>query len=399
MVEGPDELFRALEGIRVLELTSAIAGPQCGQILADYGAEVIKIEPLQGERTRNSDPRFDDDSLYFAAQNRAKKSVAIDLKSEDGIKIVWRLCAESDVLITNFSKSVPRRLGFGYDTLSALNPRIIMAHISGFGSQPSDADRPAFDGVIQALSGVADRTGSTESGPMLPGAMLADHVVSYQTTLGILLRLWAREATGLGSFLDVSMLESYMAVLAYELGEAAEGVRHVRQSSRVPIRLAGLFPAADGHVFIQIVGPAHWPVFCDSIGRPDLPSALSYDDAVFSRREEADAIVAAWTSCRSRSDIDTVLSAAGVVVGPVRTVAEAVEAARRSPRRPLATVEGANGRPFTVAGRLVASIQAQPPLQRAPRLSEHTRDVLTDLGYSADELHDLERRGVIGPIS
>lgn len=367
----------ALQGIRVLELTHAIAGPQCGQILADHGADVLKVEPTTGDFTRDAQPLVDGESLYFACHNRGKRSVQLDLKAESGLQVLHSLVSDADVLITNYTVDVPSRLGWDYATLERLNPRLVMVHITGFGSTGPDRDLRAYDGIIQAMSGIPELTGPPDGDPVLVGAYLADHLAAYQATMAVLFALQRRARTGRGAFVDVSMLEAYMATLAHEVGEALAGRPRPRAGNRVPTAFADTFPAADGHVFLAPIGEDCWQRFCQALGRDDWVSGLDYASAVADRRLEAEAGVRAWCAERTRDQIAELMRQWRVPSGPVRTVEEAGRHAVASGRTSLAQVRTPTGRPLIVPGP-VARVGLSGSLRRdqVPALGEHTDEVL-----------------------
>lgn len=370
----------ALEGIRIVELTHAIAGPQCGQILADHGADVIKVEPATGDMSRNARPHVDGESLYFACHNRGKRSIVLDLKAPDGLLALHDLAADADVLLTNYTVDVPTRLGWDYATLQKLNPGLVMVHITGFGSTGPDRGLRAYDGIIQSMSGIPELTGSADSGPVLVGTFLADHLAAYQATMAVLFALHRRTRTGLGGFIDVSMLEAYSAPLAHEIGEALAGRTRPRSANRVPTAFANTFRAADGYVYLAPLGQDQWQVFSRAIGQEAWIGRLDYDAAVAERRAEAEATVSAWCAARSRAEVAEAMTSAGVPHGPVRTVAEAGCHALGNGRAALTQVRSPDGRSFTVPGPVAqVGLTRATRRQEVPVLGEHTAEVLAEL--------------------
>ncbi|MET0419920.1 MAG: CoA transferase, partial [Actinoplanes sp.] len=307
----------ALHGIRVIELSHAIAGPHCGQMLADHGADVIKVEPPAGEMSRNALPVVDGGSIYFASHNRGKRSVCLDLKTPDGLDALLRLCDTADVVVTNFGATVPARLGWSYDVLRGRNPRLVMVHVTGFGAGGGGG---AYDGVIQAMGGIADLTGQPGGEATFVGAFVADHVAAYHATIAVLMALRQRESTGEGAFADVSMLDSYTAMLAHEVGLAAAGVPRGRWGNQVQTAFANVFPALDGQVFLAPLADGAWQRFWAVLGRTEV----TYDESTGPDRERLERLVSSWTSIRTVSDVLTAMHAAGVAAGPVRSVGQAV---------------------------------------------------------------------------
>jgi crotonobetainyl-CoA:carnitine CoA-transferase CaiB-like acyl-CoA transferase len=364
----------ALAGVRVIELSHAIAGPHCAQMLADAGADVIKVEPPAGEMSRNALPVVDGGSIYFASHNRGKRSVCLDLKSPAGLDLLLRLCDTADVVLTNYGAGVPQRLGWSYDVLRARNPRLVMVHVTGFGSAAGGAPRGAYDGVIQAMSGIADLTGQPGGEATFVGAFVADHVAAYHATIAVLMALRERDRTGAGSFADISMLDSYTAMLAHEVGLAAAGVPRGRWGNQVQTAFANVFPALDGQVFLAPLADGAWQRFWAVLGRAEV----SYDDSTGPDRNRLEGLVAEWTSSRTVHDILTVMHHAGVAAGPLRTVGQAVEAMADAGM--VLTVTAPDGRPVRVPGRPVrAGLADKPGGLTVPRIGEHTEDLLTEL--------------------
>ncbi len=387
----------ALAGVRVLELGLAIAAPHCAQILADHGADVIRVEPLGGDKTRFALPHIGGESLYFAAHNRAKRSIAIDLKAEAGREAFLRLADTADVVVTNFGAEVPDRLGVGYEVLSARNPGIVMAHITGFGTTGEERSFGAYDGIIQSMSGVASVTGTTETGPTMVGPFVADHVAAMQAVIAILLALTERATTGRGTMLDLSMLDGYTSVLAHHVGEALDlGVEPEPSGNMVTIAFANTFPAADGLVYVAPLAPDAWRAFCEATELPDWVLAADRRFILEDGRPLVEEAVARWTRTRSRDEIVRALRAVGVPCGPVNSVGEAVRNPLLWSRGALTKVRTPRGQEVSVPGPPVAFGLADTDRgRRVPAAGEHTCEVLRELGYDEEALAALLARSVI----
>ena len=386
----------ALQGIRVVELGQAIAAPHCTQILGDQGAAVIRVEPPGGDRTRAALPVTGGDSVYFASHNRGKRSIIVDLKAPAGKEVFLRLADASDVVVTNYSAGVPDRLGIGYETLRERNERIVFVHITGFGTEGGGRDYGAYDGIIQAMSGIPWVSGEPGGPPVFTGAFVADQLAAMQGALGAVLALFRRQATGTGGFVEVSMLEGYMTALHHHVGSALDlGEQPAAARNRVPTAFANTFPAADGSVYLAPLAPRAWAGFCTVI---DAPAWLAGSDAhwrITQGRDQAEEFVAAWTGTRTRSEIITAMRAAGVPCGPVNDVAEAVTDPVHQGRDPLATVRMASGRQLHVPGPEVRL--GGPPLGELPipAAGQHTTQVLAELGYSEQDTARLLAGGII----
>jgi CoA:oxalate CoA-transferase len=381
----------ALNGIRVLELGHAIAAPHCAQILFDQGAQVIRIEPPGGDRTRGALPVTDGDSIYFAAHNRGKRSIILDLKSPRGKEAFLRLADASDVVVTNYSADVPDRLGIGYAALSARNPRLVFVHITGFGSEGPAREFGAYDGIIQAMSGVPWLSGEPGGPPVFVGAFVADQLAAMQGALGAVLALHRRAQTGTGGFVPVSMLDGYLTALAHHVGSALDlGEVPAANRNQVPTAFANTFPAADGHVYVAPLAPAAWQAFCTVIGAPPWLADSEPRWRITEGRDKAEEVVAAWTAGRQRSDIIAELRAVGVPCGPVNNVAEAVTDPVHHGRDPVTTVRMRSGRQLHVPGPEVrlegAAAATDLPV---PAAGQHTAQVLAELGYSEPDIAAL----------
>lgn len=255
-----------------------------------------------------------------------------------------------------------------------------MVHITGFGSTGPDRELRAFDGIIQAMSGIPELTGSPDSEPVLVGAFVADHLAAYQATMAVLFALQRRVRTGEGAFVDVSMLEAYSAPLAHEVGETLAGRSRPRAANRAPTAFSNTFLAADGYVYLAPLGEDRWQAFSRAIGREDWIGRLDYDAAVTDRREEAEAGVAAWCGPRARHDIAEVMRACGVPYGPVRTVEEAGRHALATGRGALMQVRSPGGKSLTVPGPVArVGLTDSPRRHEVPGVGQHTEEVLGEL--------------------
>jgi CoA:oxalate CoA-transferase len=396
----------ALAGVRVLELGHAISAPHCAQILADHGADVIRIEPPGGDRTRWALPVVEQDSLYFAAHNRGKRSVIMDLKDPRGRELFLELADTSDVVLTNYSARVPDQLGIGYETLRERNPRVIFVHITGFGASGPGRDYGAYDGIIQAMSGVPSLTGAPGGPPVLVGAFVADHLVALQAAVGTLLALARRTATGTGGFLEISMLEGYFSTLAHHVASAVDlGLLPAASGNQVPTAFANTFPAADGFVYLAPLAPRAWQALCRVIGAPAWVADCQPRWRIGDGRAEVERVVGEWTAARPRAEIVRELRAVGVPCGPVNNVAEAVSDPVQAGRDPLATVRMPSGRHLHVPGPevrfgVIADAETRPAddeqsARVVPAAGADTAEVLAALGHSPAEIARLASSGVV----
>ncbi|MBV6759056.1 CaiB/BaiF CoA transferase family protein [Rhodococcus opacus] len=375
--------------MRVVELTHAISGPHCGQILADHGADVIKVEPPGGERTRGAMPMVDDDSTYFANHNRGKRSLVLDLKDAGELATLLKLVESADIVLTNYSVDVPARLGWGYEVLKSLNPRVVMAHITGFGATGPDRHLLAYDGIIQGMSGIPDITGTPDSDPMFVGPFIADHLAAYRAAMSILFALRLRDQTGEGTFVDVNMLTSYTGVLAHDVEEAIAGRPRGRTGNRIPVSIANTYPTRDGYVHLSPLGPVKWQIFCAAIGREDWAESLDYGDAVMTARDEVDDYLSEWCATRLRDDIIDEMRRLGIPCGPVLGLEEAVKNLDARDDDSVIRVRSAAGRSVAVPGPVTSvGLSSSPTRRTVPALGEHDTEIRAELGIAAGAHHD-----------
>jgi len=324
---APDAGGNALHGTRVLEIGHYIAGPYASMVLADMGADVVKVEPPGGEPGRRALPLTGTgESLYYASYNRNKRAVALDLKAcAPDREVLVDLIRWADVVITNYSPDVPEKLGFGWDTVHELNPRAVMVQISGFGSWSALGEYLSYDGIVQAMAGLASLSGEKDGAPQPSAAFICDHVTGIQAALAAASGLLARGSHGTGAFIEVSMQRSAAALLGVVVPQADHlGVVATRTGGRADRTFTNVFETADGHVVISPNSAKMWAELCAKIGRPEWgtkeisESRRNVLDPEF--RASLDAAVTAWTK-RSTSDaVMEDLQDIGVPCGAVRSV-------------------------------------------------------------------------------
>jgi formyl-CoA transferase len=389
-----------LDDLRVLDLTVARAGPTCVRQLADWGAEVIRIEapPRAGSEGQVGGER---DSADFQNLHRNKRSLALDLKSDAGRAVFHRLAARADVVVENMRPPVKGRLGVDYDTLSALNPRLVYGSISGFGQDGPYAERGGVDQIAQGLGGLMSVTGLPGQGPVRVGIPIADLAAGVYLAMGILAALHERERTGRGQWVRTSLLEAMVAMLDFQAarwtmaGEVPgqEGNHH---PTSIPM---GCFATADGHV--NIAGPSGrlWRRFCDVIGAPELLEDERYASAALRSRNRAQLNATIEERLRQRATADWVaaFNEAGVPAGPVNTIDE-VFADPQVEHLGLATpVDHPRLGRLTIVRNAVTMSGVDTPTVRSasPDPGEHTDDVLGELGLSPSEIAALRTAGIV----
>jgi formyl-CoA transferase len=395
--------MRPLEGLRVVDLTRVLSGPYCTMQLGDLGAEVIKIEqPGKGDDTRAFAPPYQgDQAAYFLSINRNKKSVTLDMKSEAGKEVLWRLIGKSDILVENFRPGAMDRLGFGYTAVRTRKPAMVYASISGFGASGPQKDRPGYDVIVQGEAGIMDITGPQDGAPYKVGTAVADLVSGLYAAQGILAALYAAKSTGRGQHVDISMYEAMASLLTFNAGiYFATGEPPRRRGNTHPTIVPyETFEAADGWINLAVGNDDLWRRFCTAAERPDLaadPRYLKAADRV-RNRDELVPLVRSLIKQRTRDDWMARLNAAGVPSGAIRTVGEVCDSDLLKARGMIAEMQHASA--GTVKAMKNAVHLSGTPLDAyaaPPQLGEHTREVLTGLlGYSKAEVEALARDGVI----
>jgi crotonobetainyl-CoA:carnitine CoA-transferase CaiB-like acyl-CoA transferase len=394
-----------LADVRVLDLTNVLAGPFAGYQLALMGADVIKVEvPGSGDLARNlgGDPELSKDGLgvSFLAQNSGKRSLTLNLKSTPGREVFERLVREADVLLENFRPGVLERLGFSVDALRSLNPGLVYCAVSGFGQTGPMRGRPAYDQIIQGLSGIMSVTGTPETAPIRTGFPIADTLGGYAAAFAISAALVKRSRTGAGTFLDVSMLETAVAAMGWVVSDylvagRQPGAMGNENATSAP---SGTFRTADGALNIAANKQEQYVELCTLLGRPEL-----VDDPRFGSREARKAHRAELReelektlSEQPAAYWDELLGESGVPVAPVLTVPETLALPQLAERQLLHTVEMPDGRDREL--RVLGSgvhVDGSPvgPSTRPPRLGEHTEAILTDLGYTPEQIAELRSQG------
>jgi crotonobetainyl-CoA:carnitine CoA-transferase CaiB-like acyl-CoA transferase len=403
LAQPPGQAPGALSGLRVIDLTQMLAGPFCTQILADHGAEVIKVEAIGGDGTRITGPFRDDDTLrdfggYFQSVNRNKRSIAVDLKSAAGRDIVRRLIDGADIVVENFRAGVMERLGLSYEVLRESNPRLVYGTVRGFGDPRSGespyAHWPAYDVVSQAMGGMMGITGPNRDTPTKIGPGVGDTVPALMLCIGILAAVHRARASGEGQFVDVAMTDCVLAMcerIVYQTSytgavPAPEGNRH-------PLLCPfGLFRSRDGYVSIACAHDAFWEKLAVAIGRPELASDEDFATnaaRVANAQRVVDAIEA-FTAVRTKEEIGQCLGGK-VPFGPVYTSAEIFQDPHYRVREMLVDVEQpGSATPVKIAG-VPIKLSGTPGgvRQRAPMLGEHTDEILLAAGYGKVEIETM----------
>jgi crotonobetainyl-CoA:carnitine CoA-transferase CaiB-like acyl-CoA transferase len=378
----------------VVDLTHMLAGPFCTWVLGSLGAEVIKIEmPKFGDFTRRIAPFAHGDSIYFASVNRNKRSVTLNLKQPSGRTALLRLAERADIFVENNRPGVMRRLKLDYQSLSQINPRLIYASISGFGQTGPYSQRPAFDAVIQAMSGMMSITGHEDGPPARVGVSIGDMGGSLFGTIGILAALTDRAVTGRGAYIDVAMLDAQVTLLENAVARYLNtGERPTRLGSRHPlIAPFQAFPTSDQPIVVCVDTEPQWSRFCEAIERPDLITHPLFTNGSTRARHHAalEPELISALSKRTRAEWLSIFELAEIPAGPINDISAAVTdpqilargMIRRSGERAFANQP------------IHFSTYRKTPDRPAPALGEHTQTVLAECGYSIEEILAMQAEG------
>jgi len=382
-----------LDSVRIVDFSRVLSGPFCTALLSDIGAEVVKVESPRGDDYRHIAPRIGDESAYFLSVNRNKKSVVIDLKTESGLRQARELVSRSDVLVENFRPGVAERLGLGYQALSATNPRLIYASISGFGQDGPLAKRPAYDMIIQAMSGIMEVTGAQDGPPTVAGEPIADLAAGLYAAWAISTALYHRERTGLGQCIDVAMFDALFSFNVSSLVQYLYTDKVPRRvGNRHPVSAPfGVFTCRDGHATIAVLNDEVFARLMTATGQPELAGDIRFSNDIARSENEPQLreIIEAWSSRRSVDEVVSALVESGVPAGPIWNIEQAIESGQVAARGLLVETEHPTLGRVRVARQPVqfsalAERQTRPP----PGLGEHNELFLQPGLSDREELTD-----------
>ncbi|MBN1829253.1 MAG: CoA transferase [Deltaproteobacteria bacterium] len=398
---------KALEGVRIIDLTIAYNGPFCTMNLADQGAEVIKIERTEvGDQTRTWPPFKDggtgvNDSGYYAFLNRNKKGMTLDLQSAKGKEILKKLVATADVVVNNFKTGTMEKLGLGYETLKEINPRIIYASASGFGSYGPLSERPAYDIIAQALGGIMSITGYDGGPPVKVGVGLGDNFTGTYLSYGIALALFNREKTGVGQKVEVAMTDTIVSILeAAIVNYTMTGEMHGRVGNIDPYTAPfDMFKAKDGYIVMAAASQLLWEKLCNVMGRPDFidnPELATTGLRVKNYFTIIKPAMVDWNAAHTIKELETMLYEAGIPHAPVLDVDQVVNHPNTKAREMVVEVDHPVIGKMKIPG-VPVKLSATPggvdfP---APLLGQHNEEILESLGYSKEAIEEFRKDKVL----
>ena len=386
-----------LAGLRVLELGQLVAGPFCGKTLADFGAEVVKIEPPgEGDPLRKWRRMRNGTSLWWQVQSRNKKSVTCDLRRPEGQEIVRRLARRSHIVIENFRPGALEKWNLGWDALSRENPKLVLVRISGYGQTGPYRSRPGFAAIAEGMAGFRYVTGFPDRPPARPNLSIGDTIASLHGVIGALMALHS----GKGQIVDVALYEAMFNCMESLLPEYdADGYVRERTGSTLPgIAPSNLYPCKEGYVLIAGNADSLYHRLMSAIGRTDLRDdpALARNDGRAAQMERIDAAISAWTREKHMTEILEIMEKAEVPAGRIYSAADIAADPHYAARGMLEKVIANDGEPLKVPG-VVPKLSATPGAIRAaaPKLGEHTEAVLKELGYDPAQIAGLRKAAVI----
>ncbi len=392
----------ALDDIKVVDLTRTLAGPSCTQMLGDMGADVIKIEePNLGDETRSWTPFWNDEGTQFLSFNRNKRSLSVNLREKEGIDIVLDLASKADIMVESFRTGALDRMGIGYEAVKAVNPSIIYCSISGYGRTGPLADKPGYDLIIQAYSGLMNLTGEPDGVPLRVGFSLVDLFAGMMAYGSIMTALHHRNKTGEGQYIEASLLDGQVAAMSYHAtGYIATGVEPRRLGSGHPSLVPyQSFPASDGFFILGCGNQGLWERLCPGIGHPELLEDPRFESntARVENRTQCVEVLSEIFRTRTVAEWVETITDAGVPVGPINTVSDVISDPQVNARNMVVDMPHPNVPDLRVPFSPLKLAETPPAIRRTPpMLGQHNEEILTELGYTKDGISKAREKGVIG---
>jgi crotonobetainyl-CoA:carnitine CoA-transferase CaiB-like acyl-CoA transferase len=394
---------KIFEGVKVLDLTTFVTGGFCSLMLANQGADVVKVErPGVGDDNRHSGPPFiDGESPYFWTINYGKKSVELDLKTEAGLEALYDLVEKADVFIQNFRPGTAERIGVDDETIRAHNDEIVYCAISAYGQTGPWSQRPGYDLMIQGMSGIMSVTGEEDGQPVKVGLPMTDLITAMWAAFGISGALYRRQQTGEGEYIDLGMLDAALPWLTKQAGKVFAGESPSRMGTKDPVLAPyQTFPTADGYINVAALNEKLWSAFCEAIDRPDLEDddRFATNSDRVDNMNELEAIISETLQERTTDEwMSRIVEDAGVPAGPVFDVEDALYNEQTEARDVMTTLEHPEHGEVPVIEHPLQYENADSGFEApAPKLGEHNRNVFDEIGYTEDEIEALEEQGAFG---
>jgi len=391
---------KALEGLKVVDLTTALNGPFCTMILADYGAEVLKIEPIEGEQCRFWGPLDEKsgESGFYNYVNRNKKGATLNLKTEKGLELFYELVKDADILVENFRGGITKKLKIDYDTIKKINPAIIYASGSGFGQYGPITHRPCYDIVAQAMGGMINLTGFKETNPVKVGPSVADHVAGIYLALGVMLALYNRKVTGVGQQVDVAMFDTIFSILENALVNYTMGGEITQRNGNVDPSISpfDVYECKDGFVALGVGNDKLFRTFSATIGHPELmedPRFATNDLRCNNYIPDLQNLIRGWCKDYTKGEIESIMDEAGIPCGPVLNVKEAIEHPHIQEREMMVHCEHPTAGDQYFQGCVIKLSETPGEVSApSPLLGQHNREIF---GLTEEEMKKLKEEGVL----
>ncbi|MBI2908610.1 MAG: CoA transferase [Chloroflexi bacterium] len=398
MTSGSSSARGALDGVKILDLTRFGAGPICTQLLGDMGAEVIKVEEASGDPARFSAPAKGDTGGYFPLLNRNKKSVTLDLRKPEGKELLRKLILWADMLAENFRPGTMARLGFPYDKVHEINPRLVMVSITGFGQTGPYAERAAFDGVGQAMGGLMSITGYADRPPARTGALAGDMTGGMMGTIGALLALYHQEATGQGQHVDASIFDGLLELMGVRIMTEVRGVPCGRGESQGAAPVDTVLTRDGKYVVVMAQNDNHWQIVARLMGKAGMIDDPRYKTRAErgKRAAEVNAWLRDWAATLTSQELQQALDKEGIAYGPVQTISDLVVDEHARQRGAIVDVDHW-GEVLPLVGVLPKLSETPGGIRTlAPHIGQHNEEVYRSvLGVSAAEFEELKQKKVI----
>jgi formyl-CoA transferase len=385
------------DGIKVLDLTTYLAGPYASALLGDLGADVIKIEPPGGDMMRHYPSTLPGESRAFLGVNRNKRSIVINLKDPEGLAVFLRMAAGADVIVQNFRPGVAEGLSIDYPRLRELNPRLVYCSLTGFGASGPMQDFPGFDQVVQSMSGVAALQGLTEGEPKIVWGSIVDYFSASMLAFGISSALYRRERTGEGQIVDTSLLRSALVLQAGRLVRAEDEPRDIERDMRLG-RVSGIHPTKEGHIYIQAQTAPFWKALCTLLELPELAADPRFDNMLKRKEQESSLLPLIRGALARRTAVEWEAILGGhVPCALVRPVHDMFDHPQVIEQKMMATLLHPVVGKYTAvtAPILIGGPGTTMPDRPAPTLGQHTREILSEFGLPAEEIARLGAAGAV----
>lgn len=391
---------KALQGLKVVDLTSALNGPFCTMMLADYGADVIKIEPVNGEQCREWGPidEKSGESGFYCYVNRNKKGVTLNLKSEKGLQMFYELVKDADILVENYKGGVTKKLGIDYESVKKVNPTIIYGSGSGFGQYGPMTHRPCYDIVAQSMGGMVYLTGFKDTNPVKVGPSVADHVAGIYLTVGVLMALYNREKTGQGQLVDVSMIDTIFSLLENAIVNYTVGGFIPERNGNVDPSISpfDIYECKDGFVALGVGNDRLFEKFCSTIGHEELLDDPRYKTNVLRCENyipDLQNLIRGWCKDHTKKEIENTMDESGIPCGPVLNVKEAIEHPHIQAREMMVHCEHPTAGDQYFQGCVIKLSETPGSVETpSPLLGQHNAEVF---GLTEEDLKKLSAEGVI----